>query len=176
MPSTSLAETLSLSTSTSTTAAATRVAQNSFHGLGASSHRAFLNDLNHDDQSSASGSEAPPGVGAAYARHTTEAHERLCDASAGAGGKARAARLARGADRSRGTTVDRARVAVERLAGEDATRPASGARETRDDDMTTRGARGWRRDGERVEARDEVCAREGERRSFGDARGRHPAR
>ena len=54
MPSTSLASTVSFSTSISMTAACVRTAQNSFQALGASSHGAFFNVLNHSAKSMAS--------------------------------------------------------------------------------------------------------------------------
>jgi hypothetical protein len=68
MPSTSFAETLSLSTSTSTTAAATRVAQNSFQGLGAASHFALRSFFRSSAQSSGLESSPAEGGGAAYAQ------------------------------------------------------------------------------------------------------------
>ena len=65
-----------LSTSTSTTAAATRVAQNPFHGLGASSHRA-LNDLNRRPILGVGLGGAAGGRGGVRAAHHGGARETM---------------------------------------------------------------------------------------------------
>ena len=115
------------------------------------------------------------GVGAAYARHT---RRRTRDYATRA--RARAGKRARRGARERGSFArdHRRPRARRRRTSRGRRRDATGERREGDarrrhDDARRARVAARRRESE---ARDEVCAREGERRSFGDVRGRHPAR